>query len=136
MTRRHDQSPAALAPPMLEGVDQTPWHIVWISFGHSLMFTIALGAIFDTYLLMIGGSKLFVGSFESARGMVSLLCSFPLGVIADRVDRALVLRWSAVLGAVATLLLVPALLTDSRGGLLFTISLWAVYDPKKALTLS
>lgn len=71
---------------------------------------VALGALFDAYLLIRLGTNTWVGTVESARGIAALLLAVPIGWGIDKHPRSKVLRcnaWLGVLSAVCLLVGYP-----------------------------
>lgn len=87
----------------------------------SVMISMVLGALFDLYVLLLGGSNTVVGYVESANGMMVLLCALPIGCIADRYPKtriytlfgAFALAASVVIGVGYTRDWLPCLIVGS-----------------------
>lgn len=73
---------------------------------------LVLGALFDAYLLLLGGKNEFVGNVESANGIFMLLFAFPVGYLADRFEKVDVLRLNGAVGVLGALLLVAGVTRD------------------------
>ena len=70
---------------------------------------IMLGGLFNAYLLIEGGSNMFVGSIESVRGITSLVLALPIGWLGDRFPKSRILRYDVIVGSVGAVLLVSCL---------------------------
>eukprot|EP00928_Gymnodinium_smaydae_P032028 TRINITY_DN23316_c0_g1_i1.p1 TRINITY_DN23316_c0_g1~~TRINITY_DN23316_c0_g1_i1.p1 ORF type:complete len:456 (+),score=36.22 TRINITY_DN23316_c0_g1_i1:49-1416(+) len=75
--------------------------------------SIMLGALFDAYLLILGGSNEFVGAIESARGISALVFAFPLGWASDMYPKRSVLKSNLFLGLIAASFLLLGIPADS-----------------------
>jgi len=94
---------------------------------HFLLLAMGVGALFDTYLLRLGGSKAFVGAMESVRGAVALCVALPVGVLADRRPRHRLLQGSAGVGAIGLAVLAGGIMADNVAWLGVGLAVVAAY---------
>eukprot|EP00930_Biecheleria_cincta_P002615 TRINITY_DN10361_c0_g1_i1.p1 TRINITY_DN10361_c0_g1~~TRINITY_DN10361_c0_g1_i1.p1 ORF type:complete len:453 (+),score=49.84 TRINITY_DN10361_c0_g1_i1:69-1427(+) len=88
-----------------------------------LMQAISLGALFDNFLFLVGGSNAIVGSIESGRGIAVLLAALAAGWLGDRWVKTSVLRGNALAGCCAVVFLAIGILCDSLSVLLVAVIL-------------
>eukprot|EP00929_Paragymnodinium_shiwhaense_P019022 TRINITY_DN13099_c1_g1_i2.p1 TRINITY_DN13099_c1_g1~~TRINITY_DN13099_c1_g1_i2.p1 ORF type:complete len:468 (+),score=84.26 TRINITY_DN13099_c1_g1_i2:801-2204(+) len=74
---------------------------------------VVLGALFDAYLQIAGGSNTFVGGVESARGLAALAVALPMGWAGDKFQKTTVMRFGTCLGMVAFSVLAVSIFTDT-----------------------
>jgi len=89
---------------------------------------IVLGSLFDVYLKILGGTNMFVGELESARGLSALALAVPLGWAVDRWPKTRVLRCNNILGLVSALLLLLGIPADNVPLICIGSVVWAIHN--------
>lgn len=95
-----------------------PWPQGVGSLLATLYFTISLwsmtlGTLFDSYLLVLNGHNTFVGLVESANGVSQFAFALPAGWLVDKMRKTRILRMNCGLAAVGVALLSVGIPTDT-----------------------
>jgi len=88
---------------------------------------ISFGALFDSYLMNLGGEKgnILVGSVESLRGLLQMILAYPLGMLADRMSRVRLIRYNVPFWTTGLIVLMLGIQTDTKWMIYVGMCLWA-----------
>mmetsp|Transcript_127045 Transcript_127045/g.219096 ORF Transcript_127045/g.219096 Transcript_127045/m.219096 type:complete len:474 (-) Transcript_127045:38-1459(-) len=96
----------------LQGWPETVRYIIIAQYFSITCTSVMLGALFDAYLLIQGGSNSFVGIVESFRGLAILCLALPIGWVGDRYSKPMILRYNLFVGFFAAMLVAVGLPLD------------------------
>ncbi|CAK0848997.1 unnamed protein product [Prorocentrum cordatum] len=102
-------------------------HSFWAPVLYTTFTSITLGALFDAYLLILGGSNTFVGEVESIGGLTALAVAVPIGWACDRFHKPAVLRVNMVFGVASAALLLGGLFGQSSPLLIAAVVAYAAH---------
>ena len=85
---------------------------------------VSFGALFDVYLLDLGGNML-VGSIESMRGLMQMLLAYPLGKLADSMPRVRVSKLNLIMFTLGFALMICGIFTDVTSLIIAGMCFWA-----------
>jgi len=88
---------------------------------------ISFGALFDAYLMNLGGShgNVLVGTVESVRGLLQMVLSYPLGMLADRMPRVRLCFYNIPFFTLGFVLLMSGIWLDARWLIYTGMAVWA-----------
>lgn len=102
----------AVCSRILQGWPDTVRYIIFAQYFSITCTSVMLGALFDAYLLIQGGSNSFVGIVESFRGLAILCLALPIGWVGDRYPKPMILRNNLMLGFFAAMMVAVGLPLD------------------------
>lgn len=88
---------------------------------------VSFGALFDSYLMNLGGEhgNVLVGSVESIRGLLQMVLAYPLGAASDRMPRVRFIQYNLPFWTLGFLLLMYGIQTDSETFIYAGMAVWA-----------
>jgi len=88
---------------------------------------VSFGALFDSYLMNLGGDQgnVLVGSVESIRGLLQMILAYPLGVASDRMPRVRLVQYNLPFWTVGFILLMYGIQFDSETFIYAGMAVWA-----------
>jgi len=88
---------------------------------------ISFGALFDAYLLQLGGDhgNILVGTVESVRGLLQMVLSYPLGMLADKMPRVRLCKYNIPFFSLGFVLLMSGIWMDNRYLIFIGMAIWA-----------
>lgn len=88
---------------------------------------VSFGALFDAYLLQLGGEhgNVLVGSVESIRGLLQMILAYPLGMLADRMPRVRLSRYNIPFFTLGFVLLMCGVCLDRKDLIFAGMCIWA-----------
>jgi len=88
---------------------------------------ISFGALFDSYLMNLGGDKgnVLVGSVESIRGLLQMILAYPLGAASDKMSRVKLLKYDIIFFTLAFCLLQYGIQFDNVTFIYVGMAVWA-----------
>lgn len=88
---------------------------------------VSFGALFDAYLMKLGGDSgnVLVGTVESVRGLLQMILSYPLGMMADKYPRVRVSQYNMPFFTLGFILLMAGIWHDNTYLIMGGMAIWA-----------